>query len=126
MCACVCLSLSFSALTVVVQAEAMELVPTLNNPEMTSKDEEVLAGTGKSNNKLLTGILFEFCHSILLQFSVEELSQVRTLPLLASISFLFSSLLFTLPIFIKEVVISCRIGEILLVFIYLYEVTDTH
>ena len=66
---------TFTGLTVVIQAEAMELVPVLSNPEMISKDDNVQAG-GASNNKLLTGILFEFCHSILLQFSFEELSQV--------------------------------------------------
>lgn len=51
----------------------MELVPSLNNPEMSPKDETVASSI---NNKILTGILFEFCYSILLQFSLEELSQV--------------------------------------------------
>jgi hypothetical protein len=52
----------------------MELVPSLNNPEMSPKDETVASSI---NNKILTGILFEFCYSILLQFSLEELSQVE-------------------------------------------------
>lgn len=56
-----------------IQSESMELVPSLNNPEMSPKDETVASSI---NNKILTGILFEFCYSILLQFSLEELSQV--------------------------------------------------
>jgi hypothetical protein len=54
----------------------MELVPSLNNPEMSPKDETVASSI---NNKILTGILFEFCYSILLQFSLEELSQVENI-----------------------------------------------
>ena len=56
-----------------IQSESMELVPSLNNPEMSQKDE---SAPSSINNKILTGILFEFCYSILLQFSMEELSQV--------------------------------------------------
>ena len=56
-----------------IQSESMELVPSLNNPEMSQKDD---SATSSINNKILTGILFEFCYSILLQFSMEELSQV--------------------------------------------------
>ena len=86
-CSLLCLPLSlsnsspFSALTLVVQVEAMELVPNLSNPEMSSKVENVDLFTGTSNNKFLTGIFFEFCHSILLQFVAEELSQVLPFPL---------------------------------------------
>ena len=65
-----------------VQVEAMELVPNLSNPEMSPKDVNVDLFTGTSNNKFLTGIFFEFCHSILFQFAAEELSQVLSFPLL--------------------------------------------
>ena len=53
----------------------MELVPSLNNPEMNPKSETT---SSSINNKILTGILVEFCYSILLQFSFEELSQVSS------------------------------------------------
>lgn len=58
-----------------IQSESMELVPSLNNPEMSQKDD---SAPSSINNKILTGILFEFCYSILLQFSMEELSQVSS------------------------------------------------
>ena len=73
----------FPGLAVVVQAEAMELVPLLNNPEMVAKDDATGTPNASttSNNKFLTGLLWEFCHTILLQFSLEELSQVSNISL---------------------------------------------
>lgn len=66
---------NLTGLGAVIQAESMELVPSLNNPEMNPKSE---ANSSSINNKILTDILVEFCYSILLQFSFEELSQVSS------------------------------------------------
>jgi hypothetical protein len=66
----------FAGLSVVIQTESKELVPTLRNPQ--TFEGEAIHDSSVINNRLFSDLFFEFCHSILLQFSLEELSQVNS------------------------------------------------
>lgn len=65
----------FAGLSVVIQTESKELVPTLKNPQIC--EGEAIHDSAVIDSRLFSHLFFEFCHSTLLQFSLEELSQVN-------------------------------------------------
>lgn len=62
-------------LAVVVERESHEIVPELQYPEALVAPRIEYANNKKSNNELFREIAWEFVHSIIIQFSAEELSQ---------------------------------------------------
>lgn len=72
----VIITVIMTGLSVVIQTESNELVPILKNPVI--YEAEIIHDSSATNNRIFNDLFFEFCHAILLQFTLEELSQVSS------------------------------------------------